>query len=245
MKYRHVGPLQYTATPTPEPYSICEIVNNIAAELNNCLKTHDMYVVNKALSFIARTNDTLYSQIAKCVWTYACAPGPLGSQPWSLCIKNIQHVLLNIKRHPQIESNWTIAAREWEKFAFAITSGCCNQQTSHGIVKAPKRWVIQKTPNVSPYFSRTICMPTTEPDLVTRRSYDTRGECEMALSQLPPQQDYVPITTTTACNNYGCDNQIKWGRKPSYVVECIDPSKGDCGPSLSLGERTWSRTGCQ
>lgn len=232
-----VAPLQYdqpVVKDTVKLKAVCAFIANVTMALQEAA---DASVAATVLDFLQHYNTYLYQTVGRCAWNYACAPGPLAPQPWSRCLQTLQHVFTTLLRAPDVQSNWYIASEEWAKFALAVSSGCC-ARLPDGQLGA--RWVVRQTPNVNPYFGRTICMPTLEPALDTQRSFGSKGECEMALTQLPPQQDYVPINTPTVCNEYGCSNEVQWGRKPSYTVECVNDTLG-CGPSLQLGSRVGGR----
>ena len=194
-------------------------------------------VLQHALDFMMRYSTSVYGQLGRCAWAYACAATPTGAMPWRACVENVVYALRTAAENPHVQSAYAIARDTWQRFTIAVTSGCGGKLPDG---RRGAKWVIQQTPTGAPFYGRTVCMPTHAPAESTRRMYATIGECEMALQQLPPQQTYVPITTNTACNEYGCFNQVRWGRTPQLTSVCIDDS-GTCGPTLELGKRVWYR----
>lgn len=201
-----------------------------------------------AINFLERRKLDISRVFGQCAWAYACAPQPNQPEyPFADCTANVTHALRAVlQEHPtlgkpcqldvQSSSAWNVALDVWSKFHLAITSGCC-ARLPNGDIGA--RYVIRTTPNVSPYYGRTVCMPTLTPARVTERQYNSLGECEMALSQLPPQADYVPYQAQTYCNEFGCFLQPQWSRKPVSVLECQRGVQGS-----ELGQVDCSQYGC-
>ncbi len=200
--------------------------------------------VRAALNFLQQKHLAIRFVFGRCAWTYACAPGPNGPQSWEECVENVKHVLSNALVHLpnkgrpcdniQTSSAMQVALQVWSKFHYAITSGCCGKLPS-GELGA--KWVIHQTPNTSPFYGRSICMPTLTPSKTTERSYNSRDECDMSLSQLPPQMDYVPYQAQVYCNDYGCFLEPDWGPKPISVDQCVT----NCGCENGCDANQWGR----
>ena len=79
----------------------------------------------------------------------------------------------------------------------------------------PFRWVITQTPPDGPWGGRAICAPTVDTMSALVRTYASRGECEMALQLLEPQEPAVPITDKVVCDQAGCVQTVSWAPKPS------------------------------
>jgi len=188
---------------------------NTALMSNPCCAT-----AQAALNFLHQRKTAIHVVFGQCAWAYACAPQPNApDHPWDDCLANVKHALKevlsekNIMGRPcqldvQSCSAWNVALDVWSKFHLAITTGCCARMPNGDL---GAKYVIRQTPNVSPYYGRTICMPTLTPARVTERSYASLGQCEMALSQLSPQAEYVPYQAQTYCNEFGCFLQPQWG----------------------------------
>lgn len=198
---------------------------------------------SKALTWLQGNKLALLNQFGLCAWTYAiCQQQPPLS--WGTCVQLTEQALAKVLKvknnllneqvsmfgqavpypsdaacHARAGSNneWHIALDAWQKFHLAITAGC-GAKEPNGALGA--RYVIRQTPDVNPYFGRTICVPTTTPAKLTERSYETQAECELALSQLPPQVGAVPILNQVHCNEFGCYTDVEWGRAPAYGAEC-------------------------
>lgn len=200
-----------------------------------------------ALNWLQQRKTDIYNVLGACAWTYACSP----QQPplhWGTCLSSVEQALLDVimprdysGRACQYSVNssheWQRLLDKWQKFYLSIRSGCCVELPDGNL---GARYVIRQTPNKPPFFGRTICLPTLTPSKITERSYNTRGECELALSQLPPQVGAVPNLNGVYCNQYGCYNEPEWGRAPAYTLECVGGAQcgtenGCCGPSLELG----------
>lgn len=234
----------YSAQPTP-PYTtanrvvLCQQIDAI-----NNLMWQSQYpsqqVVQQAANFLLQYDTAVRQQLGQCAWAYACAPTAIGALPWSECLHRLTRALANALDGNNNASQLVVAREQWAKFNLAVQSGCAGVLPDG---RLGARWVVRQTPNAAPFFGRTVCMPTTSPATDTERTYASVGECELALMQLPPQQDYVPISTGTACNEYGCFNEVQWGRTPGLTTICVDNS-GTCGPSLQLGQRVGVRGDC-
>lgn len=195
--------------------------------------------MNAALTYL-RTNETaLTERFSACAWTYACCQQqpPL---PLNACMENTGLAILSLLNDPRAlnskpDVKWDIARASLKKLAIAIKSGCCGKLPDGSL---GSRYVIRQTPNVAPYFGRTICMPTNTPDKVTERSYASRAECEMAVMQLPPQAGTLPFTSTMYCNEFGCFQQPSWGVMPQYGFDC-ESSTYCCGAVEP--QRKWTK----
>jgi hypothetical protein len=219
--------------------TLCDLIASVNKSLvsNPCCAT-----VQSAVNFLQKYRTAIYNVFGACAWAYACSP----QQPplhWGTCVERVEAALQGVLTERDYmgapcresvgkNSAWDVALDVWSKFYLSITSGCCARLPDGNL---GARYVIRQTPNKSPYFGRTICMPTLTPARRTERSYGTNGECELALSQLPPQVGAVPVLNQVYCNNFGCYEQPQWGRAPAYNLECAGGSDGCCGPSLQVG----------
>lgn len=193
-----------------------------------------------ALEWLQANKQALLNQFGLCAWTYAlCQQEPPLS--WGACVQLVEQSLLNLVQpkdnllnervsmfaqaqpYPQeppcasMNNNvWTIAMDVWRKFHLACTAGCGGKDPNGSLAS---RYVIRQTPDVNPYFGRTICVPTSTPARLTERSYANRAECELALSQLPPQMGAVPVLDKVYCNEFGCYTDVEWGRAPAFNAE--------------------------
>lgn len=176
-----------------------------------------------ALMYLRTNEDALVGRFSACAWTYACCQ----QQPplsLSACMENTASTLVDLlsdrvalATQPSIK--WDVARVALRKLAVAIQSGCCGKLADG---KLGSRYVIRQTPNVAPYYGRTICVPTNTPAKLTERSYASRPECEMAVMQLPPQAGALPFQSTIYCNEFGCFQQPSWGVVPQYGFDCAD-----------------------
>lgn len=194
--------------------------------------------VAEALRFIQVNKRAILNQFGMCAWTYAiCQQEP--ALRWGEAVEFTLSAMEGVLRKKlymsrmlcayQVEdvNEWAVALDAWSKFYTAIKSGCC-ARAPDGHMAA--RYVIRQTPDAPPYFGRTICMPTTTPGKLTERSYASNMECEMALMQLPPQQEAVPVVGNVYCNQYGCYDVVGWAPKPPYNYDCA-ASGFCCGSS--------------
>ena len=205
-----------------------------------------------ALQYLMVNKQALLNQFGLCAWTYAiCQQQP--PLPWGQCVLLVQdalHRVLQPKNNllnervsmfgqaqpypstspcaspPGSTHEWSVALDVWQKLYVAMTSGCGGKDPNGSLAS---RYVIRQTPDVNPFFGRTVCIPTLTPAKLTERSYPSRAECELALSQLPPQEDAVPLLDQVYCNEFGCYTDVQWGRKPAYGAE--PSTSGYCGGS--------------
>lgn len=212
----------------------------------------------QALTWLQSNKLALLNQFGLCAWTYAiCQQQPPLS--WGACVQLTEQALVKVLQvkdnlldervsmfggtvpypfnapcHSGVGSTveWHIAMDAWQKFHLAITAGC-GANEPNGALGA--RYVIRQTPDVNPYFGRTVCIPTTTPAKLTERSYETHAECELALSQLPPQVGAVPVKNQVYCNEFGCYTDVEWGRAPAYGAEC---DTGMCAGSQQMAPQT-------
>lgn len=193
-----------------------------------------------ALGWMGQNKQAILNQFGLCAWTYAiCQQQP----PLSLgeCVLLVEQAMRKLVQKPNdlLEQQvsmfaqarpyaagapcgspnnyeWKVALDVWQKFHLALTSGCGGRDPNGALAS---RYVIRQTPDVNPYFGRTICVPTTTPAKLTERSYSSRAECELALSQLPPQVGAVPVLDKIYCNEFGCYTDVQWGRAPAFGAE--------------------------
>jgi len=219
--------------------TLCEEFAQVDAQLmeNPCCAT-----AQAALNFMQKRRTALFNVFGACGWAYAVSP----QQPplhWGTVLQRVEQALLGVIQQRDYmgapckmkvggNSAWDVALDVWSKFNIACQSGCCARMPNGNL---GAKYVIRQTPNKPPFFGRTICMPTLTPARRTERSYNTQGECELALSQLPPQVGAVPVLNQVFCNNFGCFQQSQWGRVPAYNIECAGGGPGCCGPTLQVG----------
>lgn len=195
--------------------------------------------LDAALQYMRKNEDALVSRFSACAWTYAvCQQQPPLS--FSDCLENTAATLVDllsdrVALETQPNYKWDLARSSLRKLMLAIQSGCCGKLPDGSL---GSRYVIRQTPNVAPYYGRTICMPTNTPDKITERSYASRAECEMAVMQLPPQAGTLPFTSTMYCNEFGCFQQPSWGTMPQYGFDCADSSYCCGAPSA---QRKWTK----
>jgi hypothetical protein len=202
----------------------------------------------QALKWLQTNKQALLNQFGLCAWTYAiCQQQPPLS--WGACVSLVEQSMVKLL-HPvdnllnervsmfagaepyptaapcqsMNNNTWRVALNMWQKFHLALTSGCGGKDPNGSL---SSRYVIRQTPDVNPYFGRTICMPTTTPARLTERSYTSQAECELALSQLPPQVGAVPVLDKVYCNEFGCYTDVEWGRAPAFGAE--PATSGYCG----------------
>lgn len=201
-----------------------------------------------ALRFLRENKLAILNQFGLCAWTYAICqqqPALTWGDAVEFTIKAMNGVLQRklymqgfLCEYRVDEVNeWAVALDAWNKFYIAVSSGCA-ARSPDGHMGA--RYVIRQTPDVPPYFGRTICVPTRTPAKITERSYSSQMECEMALVQLPPQQEAVPVKGDVYCNEFGCYQVPGWGPKPPYRYDCS--ASGFCCGSECGGSTTKPET---
>lgn len=122
------------------------------------------------------------------------------SGSWDIAEKRIVDALG--RRDVPIERWWVQFVHAWNLMYLAIKIGSCG---------ASPRYAVTQTPSTGPWGGRAICAPTFAPDSYVKRSYASRGECEMALQLLYPQAHAVPNTSYVTCDQAGCDEVVDWG----------------------------------
>lgn len=190
--------------------------------------------VGEALRFIHVNKRPILNQFGLCAWTYAiCQQEPALS--WGDAVEFTVQAMEGVMQKKLYMgkrlcdytvtdvNEWAEALDAWSKFYTAIKTGCC-ARAADGHMGA--RYVIRQTPDEPPYFGRTMCIPTKTPAKLTERSYASNMECQMALMQLPPQQEAVPVVGNVYCNQYGCYDVVGWAPKPPYNYDCA--SSGFC-----------------
>lgn len=208
-------------------------------KVNDALKAQPCCAtIAAALTFLKANKLAILNQFGLCAWTYAvCQQQP--ALPWAAAVQFTENAIEGVLRRKQYMqgsplcqfnidevNEWPVALDAWTKFYIAVASGCA-ARAADGHMGA--RYVIRQTPDAPPFFGRTICVPTQTPASVTERSFASNMECEMALMQLPPQQEYVPVKGDVYCNQYGCYQVPGWGPKPPYGFDCA--ASGFCGGS--------------
>jgi hypothetical protein len=199
--------------------------------------------LTNAVRYIKANKLAILNQFGMCAWTYAiCQQEP--ALTWGRAVEFTLKALEGVLQRKQYMqgflceynvdevNEWSIALDAWQKFYTAVATGCA-ARSPDGHMGA--RYVIRQTPDVPPYFGRTICMPTTTPAKITERSYSSQMECEMALVQLPPQQEAVPVKGDVFCNEFGCYQVPGWGPKPPFQFDCAASGfccGSDCGSSV-------------
>jgi hypothetical protein len=196
----------------------------------------------QALAWLRGNQQALLNQFGLCAWTYAiCQQQPPLS--WNHCVLLVEEALVKVlvpknnllnervsmfaQAQPYAQAAacalpvnkthaWAVALDLWQKFHLALMAGCGGTDPNGATMS---RYVIRQTPDVNPFFGRTICMPTLTPARLTERSYTSQAECELALSQLPPQMGAVPVLDQVYCNEFGCYTDVDWGRAPAYNAE--------------------------
>ena len=109
-------------------------------------------------------------------------------------------------RAPPLATAWPAFVQAW---------GLIYAATKHTCMAPTPRWVVTQTPLEGPWGGRAICAPTLAPQSQLVRTYASRGECDMALQLLDPQEPAVAITDTVQCGEAGCDQVISWGPRPT------------------------------
>lgn len=211
---------------TPQP-TLCDGLKAVHDAMNT---KPDCTTVSRALQYIQMNKFAILRQFGLCAWTYACCQ----QQPplsWGECVDRLIVALEGVLQHRSlmqkpycaepVDANaaWAVALDAWNKFYLALSTGCCAKLPNGD---RGSRYVIRQTPNVAPYYGRTICVPTLTPAKLTERSYATQAECEMAVEQLPPQVTSLPFLENIYCNDYGCYQVPGWGVLPDLGTECSD-----------------------
>lgn len=139
--------------------------------------------------------NTHRDQFRPIAWTAVCGP-------WDQAVDQV----FNSMRKPPLETHWSTFVQAWN-LVYAATKHICMPTSG--------RWMITQTPPNGPWGGRAICAPTLDPESKTRKSYSSRGECDMALQLLDPQEPAVAITDTVQCGQAGCDQVVSWAPKPT------------------------------
>ena len=129
-------------------------------------------------------------------WTAVCGP-------WDAAVARVVHTVSG--QRGDLASAWGEFVTAW-KLIYASLKHICGP---------PFRWVITQTPPDGPWGGRAICAPTVDTMSALVRTYASRGECEMALQLLEPQEPAVPITDKVVCDQAGCVQTVSWAPKPS------------------------------
>lgn len=207
------------------------------------LQKPSCHTATAAVRWLQGNKQAILNQFGLCAWTYAiCQQQPPLS--WGDAVLLVEQAMVKLLQpkdnllaervsmfaqaqpyptdapcHSLNNNTWTIALDVWQKFYLACKSGCGGVDPNGAL---SSRYVIRQTPDVSPFYGRTVCVPTSTPARLTERSYPSRAECELALSQLPPQVGAVPVLDKVYCNEFGCYTDVEWGRAPAYGLEPAD-----------------------
>ena len=151
----------------------------------------------QALKWLRVNQQALLNQFGLCAWTYAiCQQQPPLS--WNDCVLLVEEALVKVlvpknnllnervsmfaqaqpygqaaacASPPNATHAWTVALDLWQKFHLAVTAGCGGTDPNGATMS---RYVIRQTPDVNPFFGRTICMPTLTPATGWRRGSSER-----------------------------------------------------------------------
>jgi hypothetical protein len=239
-----VAPLNLYKSLYIEPLvkSKATLIDELQSVSSALLQTPSCQSASAALGWLHSNKLALLNQFGLCAWTYAvCQQQP--PLPWGKCVMLTANALQQVLQPKNNLLNervsmfaqgqpyptdaacaqaagssheWAVALDAWKKFHLAIMSGC-GAKEPNGALGA--RYVIRQMPGGSPYLGRTVCVPTLTPAKLTERSYPSQAECELALSQLPPQVGAVPVLNQVYCNEFGCYTNVNWGRAPAYGAE--------------------------
>jgi hypothetical protein len=122
------------------------------------------------------------------------------SGPWEAAVRRV----FDAVRAGPTQSSWGEFSKAWAVVYASLKHTC-----------QPHRWMVTQTPPGGPWGGRAISAPTYDTQNRVRRSYRSRGECDMALQLLSPQEPAVAVTSTVACGPMGCDERVSWAPKPS------------------------------
>ena len=145
--------------------------------------------VTSVLEYLAANS----KQLEPHAWLAVCGP-------WKQAIGRVFEAV----REGPTESSWGEFKKAWD-ILYASLKHICR----------PHRWMVTQTPPNGPWGGRAISAPTYDVHSKIRRSYASRGECDMALQLLSPQEPAVPITSTVVCGSAGCDERVSWAPKPT------------------------------
>ena len=122
------------------------------------------------------------------------------SGPWEDAVRRV----IDAVHEGPTATSWGEFSKAWNIIYASLKHTC-----------RPHRWMVTQTPPNGPWGGRAISAPTYDIHNRVRRSYPTRGECDMALQLLSPQEPAVPITNTVVCGSMGCDERVSWAPKPT------------------------------
>jgi hypothetical protein len=122
------------------------------------------------------------------------------SGPWEAAVRRV----FDAVRDGPTESSWGGFSQAWAVIYASLKHVC-----------RPHRWMVTQTPPGGPWGGRAISAPTYDIHNRVRRSYRTRGECDMALQLLSPQEPAVALTNSVVCGSMGCDERVSWAPKPT------------------------------
>lgn len=144
------------------------------------------------VSMVLQFLDTERNNLEPHAWTAVCGP-------WQDAVDRVFETMTDT-----LETAWPQFVHAWRVVYAAIKHTCTTT-----------RWMVTQTPPDGPWGGRAICAPTLELHSRVQRSYSSRGECDMALQLLEPQEPAVAITDRVVCSELGCVQQIRWAPKPS------------------------------
>jgi hypothetical protein len=153
---------------------------------------------NPALDTVTMVFDFLNAhehELGPIAWTAVCGP-------WDQAVDRV----FDTMRVGPLHTAWPSFVNAWDR-VYAATKHTCASPTS--------RWMVTQTPPDGPWGGRAICAPTLDPLSQVKRSYASRGECDMALQLLDPQEPAVAITDTVQCSEAGCDQVVSWAPRPT------------------------------
>lgn len=167
---------------------MCDQLNRINSAVQGGASTQTVAMV---LNFLNENEQ----ELGAVAWTAVCGP-------WERAVDAV----FDSMRAPPLATAWPAFVQAW---------GLIYAATKHTCMAPTPRWVVTQTPLEGPWGGRAICAPTLAPQSQLVRTYASRGECDMALQLLDPQEPAVAITDTVQCGEAGCDQVISWGPRPT------------------------------
>jgi hypothetical protein len=210
----HIMNSAYALSPPPlgkRPCPYLNVESNLCSTLKkvseDLLGTPCRQTAEAAYSFLMNNLNEIREKFdgCKCKLSFTPSNPPLF---WDACLDRVQITLYNLlmpplsgnysDENPALGWRWISALEAYKCFYTSVKDTCCADAK-------PQKWVIKEIENASPFHGRTICVPTTQPQ-VGEKAYNERVTCEFALYR--NALAITPWKSTTKCNEFGCWQQI-------------------------------------